>query len=108
MAPSAGWREKWSDRAPTIMGATPAPTRLVMIATTAAAVVAIMTNLVGAGVAPMIVGALSDHFSRQPADGAMTASAHGLQMASITFALVYLWAAVHFALAGRTIRRDMA
>jgi MFS family permease len=75
---------------------------------TAAAVVAIMTNLVGAGLAPMIVGALSDHFARQGPSGAMTASAHGLQMASIAFALVYLWAAVHFALAGRTIRRDMA
>ena len=93
---------------------------------TAAAVVGIMTNLVGAGVAPMIVGALSDLFASQAIGGAFTAvctgahaaetatagacgqaSAHGLQMASMVFALVYLWAAVHFALAARTIRRDM-
>ena len=94
---------------------------------TAAAVVAIMTNLVGAGLAPMIVGALSDHFSSQAMGGPFTrlctgphaaetaaagacgvASAHGLQMASMVFALVYLWAAIHFAFAARTIRRDMA
>ena len=75
---------------------------------TAAAVVAIMTNLIGAGLAPVIVGALSDHFAHQPTSGGMTASAHGLQMASIVFALVYLWAAAHFALAARTIRRDLA
>ena len=94
---------------------------------TAAAVVGIMTNLIGAGVAPMIVGALSDHFASQAIGGRFTAvctgaraaetaaagacgqaSAHGLQMASIVFALVYLWSAVHFALAARTIRKDMA
>ena len=94
---------------------------------TAAAVVGIMTNLIGAGVAPMIVGALSDHFASQAIGGRFAAvctgakaaetaaagacgqaSAHGLQMASMTFALVYLWAAVHFALAARTIRKDMA
>ena len=94
---------------------------------TAAAVVGIMTNLIGAGVAPMIVGALSDHFASQAIGGRFAAvctgakaaetaaagacgqaSAHGLQMASMTFALVHLWAAVHFALAARTIRKDMA
>ena len=93
---------------------------------TAAAVVGIMTNLVGAGIAPMIVGALSDHFSSQAMGGPFTrlctgahaaetatagacgqASAHGLQMASMVFALVYLWSALHFVLAARTIRRDM-
>jgi MFS family permease len=94
---------------------------------TAAAVVAIMTNLVGAGLAPLIVGALSDHFASQAIGGHFAAvctgaraaeaaavgpcgvaSAHGLQMASMVFALVYLWAAAHFALAARTIRKDMA
>ncbi len=94
---------------------------------TAAAVVLIMTNLVGAGLAPMLVGMLSDHFAGQAMGGSFSAvchgaraaetaaagacgqaSAHGLQMASMVFALVYLWAAIHFALAARTIRRDMA
>lgn len=94
---------------------------------TAAAVVAIMTNLVGAGIAPLIVGALSDHFAGQALGGRFKtlcagakaaetaaagacgqASAHGLQWAFIVFALVYLWAALHFAIAARTIRKDMA
>jgi predicted MFS family arabinose efflux permease len=93
---------------------------------TAAAVVGIMTNLVGAGLAPLIVGALSDHFASQAVGGHYAAvctgaraaetaaagacgqaSAHGLQMASMVFALVYLWAALHFAQAARTIRKDM-
>ncbi len=93
----------------------------------AAAIVAIMTNLVGAGIAPIIVGALSDRFSSQAIGGPFTqlctgvraaetaaagacgqASAHGLQIASMVFALVYLWSALHFVLAARTIRQDMA
>ncbi len=83
----------------------------------AAAVVGIMTNLVGAGLAPMIVGKLSDVFTRHVSaacTGAASASAsctgasgEGLRLASMTFALVYLWAALHFVLAARTIRRDM-
>ena len=86
-----------------------------------------MTNLVGAGLAPLIVGMLSDHFAGQAMGGSFTAlchgargaetaaagacgraSAHGLQWASMVFALVYLWAAAHFVLAARTIRKDMA
>ena len=94
---------------------------------TAAAVVGIMTNLVGAGLAPVVVGMLSDRFASQAIGGSFAAvctgaratqtaaagacgqaSAHGLQWASIVFALVYLWSAAHFALAARTIRKDMA
>ena len=94
---------------------------------TAAAVVGIMTNLVGAGLAPVVVGMLSDRFASQTIGGSFAAvctgaraaqtaaagacgqaSAHGLQWASIVFALVYLWSAAHFALAARTIRKDMA
>jgi predicted MFS family arabinose efflux permease len=74
---------------------------------TAGALVAIMTNLIAAGFGPLIVGALSDHFARRAAP-APTASATGLQQACMLFSLVYLWAAVHFALAGRTLKRDMA
>jgi hypothetical protein len=36
------------------------------------------------------------------------ASGEGLRLASMVFALVYLWSAAHFALAARTIRKDMA
>lgn len=90
------------------------------------AVVAIMTNLVGSGAGPLLVGALSDRFSRSafPGDYALAcaggravqpaltsacghASAAGLQAAFIITALIYLWAALHFALAARTVRRDI-
>jgi MFS family permease len=89
---------------------------------TAAALVGIMTNLVGAGLAPTIVGALSDRFAAHAFGGGfasackgpaathgacMTASATGLTWAFTAFALVYLWAALHFALAARTLRRDL-
>ncbi|HEX4096487.1 MAG TPA: MFS transporter [Caulobacteraceae bacterium] len=85
---------------------------------TAAAVVGIMTNLIGAGLAPIIVGKLSDSFTSHvaarcagaaaAAPSCTAASGEGLRLAFIVFALVYLWAAAHFALAGRTIRKDMA
>jgi MFS family permease len=89
----------------------------------AAAIVGIMTNVVGAGLAPLIVGALSDRFAahafagdfaaacagaRSAAGACRQASASGLQWACTLFALVYLWAVAHFALAARTLRRDMA
>lgn len=84
----------------------------------AAAVVGIMTNLIGAGVAPFVVGRLSDHFTGRFAPSCVgkaaaaasctAASAEGLRWAFMVFAVVYLWAAVHFVLAARTIRRDMA
>ena len=93
---------------------------------TAAAVVGIMTNLVGAGLGPLIVGALSDGLARRafPGDFAAAcagaraaetaaagacgaASAAGLQQACMLGALIYLWGAVHFALAARTLKRDL-
>jgi MFS family permease len=90
------------------------------------AVVGIMTNVVGAGLGPLVIGALSDAFTRRAFHGDFAAacagaraaesaaagacgaaSASGLQWASILCAVVYLWAAVHFALAARTLKRDM-
>jgi hypothetical protein len=95
---------------------------------TAAAVVGIMTNLVGAGLGPLVVGGLSDQIARRaitggdigtvsagaraaetaPAGPSRAASAHGLQWACILGALIYFWGALHFALAARTLRRDLA
>jgi MFS family permease len=90
---------------------------------TGAALVGIMTNLVGAGLAPLIVGALSDRFAAHAFGGdfasackgpaaahgvCMSASATGLTWAFTAFALVYLWSALHFALAARTLKRDLA
>ncbi len=93
----------------------------------AAAVVGIMTNLVGSGLGPLLVGSLSDAFARHAFAGDFStacagaraaqsaaagacgqASAAGLQWAFIVTALIYLWAAVHFWIAARTIRRDIA
>ena len=46
------------------------------------------------------------HVASQGARG--QASATGLTWACIVFALMYLWGGVHFMLAARTLRRDMA
>ncbi len=91
------------------------------------AVVGIFINLVASGAGPLLVGALSDAFARRAFAGdfhlacagaraAQTAaagpcgqaSAAGLHWAFTITALLYLWSALHFALAGRTIRQDMA
>ena len=95
------------------------------------AVVGVLTNLVSASVGPLCVGALSDLFARHAmtaatgldfriacagakaaqtaAEGACgAASASGLQWACGVFALIYLWGAVHFMLAARTLKQDLA
>ena len=95
------------------------------------AVVGILTNLVSAGLGPLLVGTLSDlltHRAFAAAGGgdygaackgvraAETATAgacgqasmSGLQWACILTAGLYLWGAVHFVLAARTMKRDMA
>ena len=87
-----------------------------------AAVVGIFTNLIASGAGPFLVGTLSDAFTRRAFGGdyhavcrgagagteaCRHAAATGLQWAFIITAFLYLWSAVHFALASRTIRRDM-
>ena len=93
----------------------------------ATAIVNLGTNLVSAGLGPLIVGMLSDTLARRAFHGDFAvacaggraaqsaaasacgeASASGLQWACALFALIYLWGAVHFMLAARTLRRDMA
>ena len=93
----------------------------------AAAIVNLATNLVSAGLGPLIVGLMSDAFAKQAFHGDFAvacsggraaqsalqgpcgvASASGLQWACILFSLIYLWGAAHFALAARTLKRDMA
>jgi MFS family permease len=69
---------------------------------TSYAVVNIAYSLVGAGVGPWLVGALSDHFS--PGYG----PAAGLMIALALTALLYLWAAMHFFVARRRIREELA
>lgn len=66
------------------------------------AVVNICYSLVGAGLGPVLVGGLSDHFA------AGAGPAAGLTMALSLTALLYLWAAAHFVIARRSIRGDLA
>jgi hypothetical protein len=66
------------------------------------AVINILYSLVGAGLGPVLVGGLSDHFSAGRGEAA------GLTIALALTALLYLWAAVHFFIARRNIREELA
>jgi MFS family permease len=71
---------------------------------TSYAVVGMIYSLVGAGLGPLLVGALSDLFGDESAAG----SAYGLGMALAVTSAGYLWAAVHFFWSTRSIRRELA
>lgn len=62
-------------------------------------------SLIGGGLGPMLVGALSDHFAT---DSTQASSGEGLMIALAIIAIGYLWAAVHYLLATRTLRHDLA
>jgi MFS family permease len=66
------------------------------------AVINILYSLIGAGLGPVLVGGLSDHFSTGRGEAA------GLTIALALTALLYLWAAVHFFIARRRIREELA
>jgi MFS family permease len=90
----------------------------------AVAVTGLIYTLVGQGLGPLLVGALSDHFTRAAfagdfdyichADAGVVAAAcgqaaaTGLQSALILWALLYLWSGAHLALGARTLGRDLA
>ncbi len=97
---------------------------------TATALLFLSINLVGLGLGPLFVGWLSDVYARrgfQGGDwatlcpggravaGAATtlagqcerASATGLRWAIVTCALVFFWAALHYLLAARHLKRDL-
>ncbi|HYD43627.1 MAG TPA: MFS transporter [Phenylobacterium sp.] len=90
---------------------------------TATAVLLFIVNLLGYGLGPPLVGALSDALANWSlAQNGLTLAAcageaaktgacaagisFGLKYAIVIGLLGYLWAAVHFLLAGRTLRRD--
>lgn len=68
---------------------------------TSTAVIGILYSLIGAGLGPVLVGGLSDHF------GAGRDAATGLMIALALTALLYLWAALHFFLARKRIREEL-
>ncbi|MFO7306149.1 MAG: MFS transporter [Gammaproteobacteria bacterium] len=68
---------------------------------TVAGLLFLLSNLVGYGIGPILVGALSDMF-------APTFGEHSLRYAMIAVLSLIIWAAVHFFLASRDLRRNLA
>lgn len=67
----------------------------------ASAILLFVLNIIGLGLGPQLVGLLSDSF--QPQYGA-----ESLRYALLSLSLVNIWTAVHYFLAGRTLREDLA
>lgn len=72
-----------------------------LLRATATAVLLFIVNLIGYGLGPPVLGALSSFFARTVGE------AEGLRYALMTDTLILLWAAVHFLLAARTLKRDI-
>lgn len=80
---------------------------------TAIAILLMAMNATGLGLGPLVVGAMSDLFAQAALPGyspgchsplCAAASAQGLANALRIDVLLYFWAALHFALAGRAMR----
>lgn len=69
---------------------------------TTSAVLLFAVNLIGLGAGPPLLGFVSDRLT------ATHASADALGLAMAAFALLFLWAAAHYALAARHLRQDLA
>lgn len=67
----------------------------------AASVLIFVKTMVGLGMGPLIIGAVSDQLSA-------VAGRHSLRYALLIAAVCNLWSAAHFMLAARTLRADMA
>jgi MFS family permease len=67
---------------------------------TIAAILLLLTTLLGFGVGPLLTGAISDYFA--PSVGAISVG-YGMVGAN----LLALWGGVHFVLASRSLRRDL-
>jgi predicted MFS family arabinose efflux permease len=90
----------------------------------ATAVTGLIYTLVGQGLGPLLVGALSDHFTRNAFAGDFNLTCHsgagagsvtcghaaasGLESALTLWCLLFLWSAAHLALGARTLGRDLA
>ena len=77
---------------------TPLPMRAM-----AGASMSLVQNLVAGMLGPLLIGALSDLLTVQ-----LGSPAEGLRWTLIAMGALYLWAALHFWLASRTIARDLA
>ncbi|MCC7464168.1 MAG: MFS transporter [Gammaproteobacteria bacterium] len=90
----------------------------------AAAIYSLITNLIGLGLGPLLMGFLSDYYARRsyaagsfeldcaaaqaPGAACLQASAIGVQWGAMSCALLYLAAAVHYLFAAKTVRQDLA
>lgn len=70
---------------------------------TGTAFTSLIYTLVSGGFGPLLLGALSDHYA---ASGIAPGVALGFAMA--TAAALYLWAAIHYAIASRSIEADLS
>lgn len=66
---------------------------------------AMLYTLIGNGLGPMIIGGLSDFFAE---DTTRTGTGEGLTIALAMVAIGYIWAAIHYLLATRSLRREWA
>lgn len=73
---------------------------------TSVAIIAMCAGLVGSGLGPTWLGFASDRFSKMLGAGA-EASANGLRYALLTVTVAFLWSAIHYLLAARTLRSDL-
>jgi MFS family permease len=67
----------------------------------ASAILLLILNLIGMGMGPQLAGILSDVYNEQYGQ-------ESLRYALLTISVVWLWAAVHFVLAARTLKEDIA
>jgi len=77
----------------------------------ASAVMLFIINIIGLGLGPAAVGFLSDHFLTlmcDPASCTLAQQGDALRWALVVGALVNVWAMVHFMLASRTVREELA
>ena len=66
----------------------------------AAALLLLITNLIGGGIGPQVVGIMSDYFAPQ-------FNADSLRYSLLTVSLIFgLWSSLHYFLASRTIREE--
>jgi MFS family permease len=77
----------------------------------AAAVALLVINLIGLGLGPLLTGILSDVFRAHHLKNGLTdaaATAEGLRWSLMAMSAVNIWSALHYVLAARTLREDMA
>lgn len=67
----------------------------------ASAILLLILNLIGMGMGPQLAGILSDVYNP-------TYGEESLRYALLTISVVWLWAAVHFFIAARTLKEDIA